>query len=443
MPSMIKKNSKDILVLFTTFLVFFVALVLCGNNNADQIWEYGFSHNILQGMIPYKDFNMVTFPFHTYLSALILKIFSDKYIVYLIFHATLMSITAFLIYKKTNKVYQYLFSLLFFLIICAATYNILLLFLFYCILSLEEKNKNDYLIGVLLAFSILTKQSVGICLCLPSLFLTDKKRIKKRFVPILVIGVSYFLYLLATKTLYNCINYTIFGLLDFSNKNGTINLFFFLYIFYFLLLINQYRKKREYKYLYYISFSTVCIPLFDFHHFFVAIIPFVLDLISQLNIQHKILFRILTIYSFLTVLYILSFKWYDMHQYIIEKDKNNVFYLTREKYANTYKESASILDFYIKNKNKKIYIVGDSSYFFSLDNHIQITKLSLILYGNNGYNGNQNLKTMIDDLPSGTLFALDSLVTSKQHNKEIEEYIVKNSTKINKLSNHIDIYMKK
>ena len=49
-----------------------------------------------------------------------------------------------------------------------------------------------------------------------------------------------------------------------------------------------------------------------------------MDLISQLNIQHKILFRVLTIYSFLTVLYILSFKWYDMNQYIIEKDKNNI-----------------------------------------------------------------------------------------------------------------------
>ena len=41
----------------------------------DEIWIYGFGTNIVDGLIPYKDFNMVITPFFPYLLSIVLSIF--------------------------------------------------------------------------------------------------------------------------------------------------------------------------------------------------------------------------------------------------------------------------------------------------------------------------------------------------------------------------------
>lgn len=441
-----KKNKviyKDIFVLVMTSLFFIFLCVVCGANNMDQIWEYGFSHNVLQGMLPYKDFNMVVLPFHTYICAFLLKIFFDKYILYLFFHAMMLTVLSFFLYKKTDKSYQYFLCLFFLSLVCAATYNILLLCLFFALLFCEEEKKNDYAVGVILALAILTKQSVGICLLFPTFLLKDKKRIVKRFSSILGIGLLYTLYLIFTGSFYDCINYTFLGLLDFSNKNKVINLFFLFYLVYVVFLIIRYIKTKEKRNIYYICFSTLCIPLFDFHHFFLGIFPFVIECILNLKIKNKLLLRILSIYSLIILFYTLSLDLYNAREYIVEKDKTNLFYLTSEKYQSTYNKSDYILKFYKKYRSRQVYVIGDNSYFYSLDNNIPITRFSHILYGNNGYNGNENLRKKIDALSKNTIFIYDVSPTSKQHNKEIYDYIVKKSIKIDGGKYGVVVYQKK
>ena len=47
--------------------------------NLDEIWNYGFVHNLVTGLEPYKDFNMVIPPFSLFLFYLPLKNASYKY----------------------------------------------------------------------------------------------------------------------------------------------------------------------------------------------------------------------------------------------------------------------------------------------------------------------------------------------------------------------------
>lgn len=440
-----KRKRTNILVLSISFVIFFLALVVCQNNMGDQIWEYGFAHNILQGMMPYRDFNMVTLPFHSYLCAFFLKIIADRYIVYLFFHVLLVMGIAILIYRKTNKLYQYFLSCILLLIVTAATYNILLLFFFYLLLYLEEKKDKDVWIGVTLAFSILTKQSVGICLCLPILFLKDKKKVKKRMFPILFIIFSFVIFLISTNSFLSCLDYTFFGLFDFSNKNTNINIIFIIYVLYVYILIRKVLKTKQLKYIYYICFSTITIPLFDFPHFMLSILPFVIDFILKIKVQNKKLVTLLSVYCFLAALCALGLKGYSVYldHYPLETDPNNLFYLTRTKSKEFDQASETIYNFCKKNQKTPIYIIGESSYLFSLDQKIPINKLSMILYGNNGYNGNGKLKKGIDHMPSNTLFILDNTKNSKQHNAEIHNYIMENSKKIRTLYGTVAVYQKK
>ena len=48
----------------------------------DEIFNYGFAKNILDGLIPYKDFNMIIPPLFAYITAFFLKIFGEKLIIY-------------------------------------------------------------------------------------------------------------------------------------------------------------------------------------------------------------------------------------------------------------------------------------------------------------------------------------------------------------------------
>ena len=68
----------------------------------DEIWAYGFGYNISNGLIPYKDFNMVIGPIFPYILSVILSIFGKKLIVYHIFVALMVGAITYLASRKIN-----------------------------------------------------------------------------------------------------------------------------------------------------------------------------------------------------------------------------------------------------------------------------------------------------------------------------------------------------
>ena len=60
----LKNNTIKIIVLAISLIFYNLSIVLIRElKDLDEIWNFNFANNIANGLIPYKDFNMVTMPF--------------------------------------------------------------------------------------------------------------------------------------------------------------------------------------------------------------------------------------------------------------------------------------------------------------------------------------------------------------------------------------------
>ena len=101
------------------------------------------------------------------------------------------------------------------------SYNIFLYYLLVLLLYLEKNSKSDYLIRFVLGVAVLTKQSVGACLLLPSLYyIKDFSKIKKRILGFIVPIFLFVVYLVITGSFYSFLDLCVFGLFDFATGNG-------------------------------------------------------------------------------------------------------------------------------------------------------------------------------------------------------------------------------
>ena len=55
---MVRKNRELIIIFIVTLIYNLVIPEL----SLDEVWNYGFCYNVLNGLVPYKDFNMIITP---------------------------------------------------------------------------------------------------------------------------------------------------------------------------------------------------------------------------------------------------------------------------------------------------------------------------------------------------------------------------------------------
>ena len=137
------------IILFIVCTVLIYLSLLYNNVNLDELWSFSFAHNIYKGLIPYKDFNMVIFPFFPYIMAP----FASKLYIYRILEAILNTTLIYIIVYITNRYNKSKISLIFITILFMLkvsfwplfTYNelmcIFILFSFISIKKYLEKNK--------------------------------------------------------------------------------------------------------------------------------------------------------------------------------------------------------------------------------------------------------------------------------------------------------------
>lgn len=439
-----KKKFLILLLLFILLLIFNLFLYPI---TLDEIWNYGFSYNILNGKIPYLDFNIVLTPLFSFIMTLPLMIFGNNILVFNIFNIFII-LGCFLLLHNIIDDNMWLCALIFFIPfpILYPSYNLFLLLLFLYLIYLEKNEKSDYLIGFIVGCLILTKQSVGVFLLLPCLlyYLKNKKKFISRLIGCIIPCSIFLIYLLITKSFMSFLDLCLFGLFDFAGNNSVTSKFYlFVFILICLVTIIFIVKEPKNIYNYYaLMFYSISIPLFDAYHVGFQILVFVLLCFINLNFLKR-----LPIYSFaiFLVVYACLFVSYSYGNISSFKKMypNNIKHFEYRYLGSKQVDFTNEVSNYIKkNKDYKYMFLDSNGYYFRIINDESASYLDLINMGNWGYNGSDKLINSIKKLPKNTRFFIDGveLVGQRQIDRRAIKYVIKHGKKVDKVGLY-DIYI--
>lgn len=423
------------LFLFTIYYTYNIRAVI-----DDELYNYGFAKSILDGLIPYKDFNMIIPPLFHYILAIFLKILGQKLIVYHILIALIITIITYISYKTIGKSSFIIYFLL--LVYPYIGYNTFSLLLLLILLNIKNKKYQDILETIIICMMILTKQTL-VLLIIPNL-IYSKNKIKN--IIIYLIAASIFsVYLLINNNLLDFINYCILGLFDFGHKNSTsFNFLLIMEIIIIIFLIySSYKTKRK-DIFYCLMFQIITFPIVNWIHFIISFIPCVYLFLKRFKNNNYI-------FWFSSIMAISFFIGFNLA--IIIKNKPYLDNYPKEGFMKE-RLSNRIMNSYIdkidenlkKYKEYTPYILGNNSYLIKLNLEMSINKYDNINDGNMGYKGKEKYLKEIDDYckENKCLFVINDFEkeVSKtiQTNEEILNYVKKNYKKTYS-SNIFSIYI--
>lgn len=389
----------------------------------DELFNFGFAKSILEGLIPYKDFNMIIPPLFNYLLVPILSIFGKKLIVYHFVIATFITTITFLSYKKIGKCAIILYLLL--LIYPYTGYNMFCMFLLFIVLNLRENKYSSFIEAILISCMFLSKQTLGL-LVIPSIIYSKNK--KKTILIYLTSIFLFLLYLIINNNIYQFFDYCLFGMFDFANKNGTGISFLFIVECLLIIILLLFAIKTKQKDIWFILvFQIITFPIVDYFHFMISFIPVV-------YLYLKIFHKNITIFILGTTA-VLSFL-ISLNYMIIAPDKDFLYHYNVDNFMKgrvTFRLTSSYV-FQVKElideyKGYRPYILGNFSYLIKLNNNMKINKYDIINNGNLGYNGEAKYLKEIDEYckKQKCIFIIcdEEVITDKtiQTNREILKYV--------------------
>jgi len=406
----------------------------------DEFFNYGFAKNILDGLIPYKDFNMIIPPLFAYITALVLKIFGKSLLVYHIFTAIIIFGIS---YMSSKKIGKSAISIYLFLLIYPYTgYNMFSLFLFFILLSLKDDDeKNYYLEPIIISLMILTKHTLGL-LVIPSI-LYSKKKLKTFSIYV----ISFFillLYLIINNNLLQFIDYCILGMFNFTSKNGTSFNFLVVEIIIIAVLIYKLIKTKRKDYFYILMYQIVTFPIVNYVHFMISFIPVVYLVLyeNKKNFLVNWFSGVIAVSFFLCFVGMIVNEYSKVELQIYERDnfmKGRLIYKAMMSYVD-------VTERYIeKYEDYKPFLLTNVAYQIKLDLDYEINKFDLINNGNMGYKGGDGYIKEIDEYckENKCLFFINEIeVNNKkgnQTNQDILKYIEEEYTRVYS-SNTINIY---
>lgn len=443
---------KKVLIKYKTFIKYLLIFIfflfwnlIIQPINLDEIWNYGFIHNIYSGLIPYKDFNMVLTPLYPMIMSLFLVIFGSNILVIHIVNAIMIVGLLYLIEKIINKdISIFILLLCFPLSVAFPSYNLFLLLMFILVIYLEKNKCNDYLIGFILGLFILSKQSVGVFICLVSIYylFKDYKKVLRRICGAFIPCFIFLIYLICTGSLYNFFDLCLFGLFDFGKSNSNFNIMFVVSLI--LLILNIYLiykdKKNIYNY-YLLSFFSILIPLFDLYHLELYVIGLLVVYLMNRNIKIKYLNTRLFIYGLLIGIVGLTVGFRFKDELSFPNDINHFEYRAVNKKYLDYTEKINDKYNYYKELGYDVIFLSADGYYFRLINDDEISYIDLINSGNWGYNGSDKLLEYVKKSKNSVIFLDNNEIgTNKQTDQDVLEYVIKNGKVIDDVLSY-DIYI--
>lgn len=428
------------------FLFILIFNLICSPINLDEIWNFGFANNLYRGLVPYLDFNMVLTPFYPWFMSLFFYAFGNNMLVFHIVNAVILTGCFYLLEKLfQEKVWLFLIFFFFPSNISFPNYNTFLFVLLTLLIYLEKEvvPKNNkyihYIIGFLLGICILTKQTVGCFLVLPSLiYRKDKKALFQRFTG-LCIPIFIFLFILFfTKSFDELFNLCLLGLFDFSGNSNSVGILWLFLLGIIILTILFIRKNpKDIMNYYVLAFYIIAVPIIDYSHFFLAFLAFMFIICSCI---HKKYFHY-GVFSVIAVIFIgvlvCNFNHFDIHFYPNDVNHFEYRFINRE----NYKFTNQVVDYMKKHKDKEFIFLNPDAYYFNIILDKDCGYLDLINTGNLGYQGSDFLLSEIKKRENAIYF-----VNLREHNKNTQtdqqalEYVLKQGEKIGEISFY-DVYV--
>lgn len=434
-----------IIFIFSLIILLFSYNVFFG----DSIANLGFSYAIVNNEIPYNDFNIILPLFSPLVYAIPLFIYKSS-MTFFITQALLITLLFYLLEKRLqNKIYLLILIILFNFPIALISglfpgYNFIL-FLLIVLLSHLDNKSNDYIIGLLIGLSILTKHTVGIFLIIPSLifYYKDYKKLIKRLIGILIPCFVFLIYLIATKSINNFFNLCVLGLFDFASKNKTNFNPLLISVLLIIIACFIYLLKKHKNISYYYLFLTVLliIPLIDDYHLSYFIISFFIVLLDNINISDKIK------YSIVIINLLLIFIWtnivFNFGSYRFINYPNYPFRYMSNSMIKDYNYVDSFID--KTDKNVILFMLGTENYFYKITNNLNITYYDLSNYGNYGYDSYNAMRKRIDR-ERDTYFIINSSALNdsnkvQQYYKELVKYIISKGVLVDTNNNYSIYYI--
>ena len=435
-------------------IVFWIAVItLIGTviflkplNDLDEMWNYNFSKNIIEGRLPYKDFNIIITPLVPYIGAVFLGIFGNEMISMRIFAIIVDFLILFFSFKilikiKVEKNLAKIIVLGLIYILKThfrIDYNFfsLLLLLFIIYFEIRKKDKTDYkidiVLGILAGLCICSKHTIGICISIVTLFyqilfIKDKESLRKFINTFInrVIGLAsvicvLFIYFLVFNLWKDFIGYAIIGIKDFNNSISYFKLITKgkWYIRALSVVVPTYLignlvnilikwfcgKELERINVVLLTYSwaafSIVFPISDEIHFLIGCIPSIIGITyivynKLLSNKKRLIFiktasQVLTIYIVIIAI-IGSINLINCINKIDKQNQINHFKLIPDSAYSRVKE----VDEHIKKQNKNVYILDSSSVIYTIPIDQYNKNYDMFNKGNLGEKGE---KGIIEDL---------------------------------------------
>ncbi len=482
---------QSLLVFLLLFLFTLSVLLLKPLGDLDEIWTYNFYRNVANGLVPYRDFNMLQMPLLPLVYGLIIKIVTNQLIVIRIISVlvnALIFTKIFKIFKELglNKILAFLFSVILCILfksMYSSDYNFITILLLLTIILTELKWQKEYvkeyktinsiLLGFLGGLTFLLKQTTGFFICLVIIFnrlyslpKKDKKKvfIKESLFKLLgmIIPISIMLiYLLINNAFGDFINYTLKGATEFNNvipyyyliwKStpffAALSVLYPVAIILLFLYIFIWKKTKELylPFIYGLVMVVMLYPISDIVHFlfasliiFVTFLALLLTKFRNTNTP-KMFNQIGKCIVFILVVAFIGISVNNIQQYIDsapDYSKLTHFEGIIHDRSNDI-ETKKVGDYIKEHDNVKIIDASAALYMIPIDRYNK--NYDMLLKGNLGYNGIQNIIEEIkNNQDTEYLILNDNYYLNWQLPLEIIHYVKENKTKIGQISVY-DIY---
>ena len=465
-----KEKIISLIILILILIATLSTIIIRPLGDLDELWNYNFARNVANGLVPYKDFNMVPMPLLPLLCGFILKITVDQLFIMKLIAAIVSGLILFLIYKifkiltinsKLLIIFVALIGYLYHDILCI-DYNWMSLLFVLCIVYIELKQyktnkkmltvnpKIDILIGLLAGLTFMLKQTSGFLICIAAvgnklIDVKSKEDLKLffksfayRLIGILIPILLIFIYLFCNNAIDDFISYTIKGASSFTNYisyarllkvniTGLFSILVPLLIIYELynIVIKNNKKHLYFLYIYGLAIFIIAFPISDKIHFVIGSTLFIIlllietyDALKKIYLKHinnkeSLRRKLITILKCIDIIIVLTILIYSFINY-------NTFFKDNHSELNHYEHvvisenlenAIKQMNKYILSRDKKVLILDAqaAAYMIPIDRYNK--DYDMFNKGNFGYDGE---KRLIQDISNSN--NVEYLILKEEYN---------------------------